>query len=227
MKYLIGILVLGASPAFATDYVAQQKFKDVIVEQKVVEFDDRYFYGIEGYYGVGQNIRQAQQIEATRQRDDEIRRLKIQIDVLTNILKTERSRNHAEVENGDDFRPIETPVQEEQPAEVPAEQRDPDAEYVSDKDLHGKVYRIFKDKCSACHGPDPDYSPELIGKDKLGFYLPSSDLSLADRAKIFDRVYGVGLEDRDLARMPKGDQPLTDEEVEVLRLYMLEKTQGE
>ena len=217
MRYSLAILLLGVSPAFATNYVQEkfvdhQQFNDVIIEQKVVNFDDRYYYGVNGYYDVANNIRERQAIELRRQDTERVRSLELQLETLIQLMKQNQGQQILADPKIDRPEPLNE--------EAKFRKEDINEEELGDN-LDAKVFGIFKNKCSACHGPNSDYSPELIGKDELGEYLPSSQLSLEDRISIYDRTKGVHLEERGLARMPKGDEPLTDDEVDALFLYLM------
>lgn len=215
MKF-ITILLLNLCLVFtanATDYVQQY-----VVGDKVVEYDNRYFSGLDGFFST-QNLVSQQQTEERLSKVEE--QLKTLIEILQNInsklgdgndsVDVEPSNPNSDGDNNDSDTPdnddTTTPTTPLNPGGEPSE-------------LDIAAYNIFSTKCTTCHGKteNNDGGLHLVDKGTESLFYQN----LATRVNIFDRVNGVGLEERGLSRMPKGGQ-LLDEEVETLRLWMVEE----
>lgn len=88
--------------------------------------------------------------------------------------------------------------------------------------LDEKVLALFKsNKCDTCHGEKATAGIQLVKDGQL------TDVMLAERVLIHNVTYGVGLEEQGKKLMPLNGEPLSDDDVETLRLWMLEKAEGE
>ncbi len=206
--YSITILLSIASNIWATPPLIYQ---NVVVPQRIVQFDANYFQGLNSYYAVGDKIRAEKATETT----SEVEFYKGQIDMLLKILATKQGIPVP----GTPIAPVPTPevpvagtVPEQPP--VPANTGDYQVTEV-DK----KVYNIFKSKCSRCHGDTKQDGGLALVKDNT---LQLVDIY--DRVEIYDRTLGLSLEARGKARMPKGGVALSDDEVETVRLWMVQES---
>lgn len=198
----------------ATDYIQQYT-----VPQKVIQFDSRYFSGIDGYFST-QNLVNQQQTE------ERLSNLEEQLKELTRILSEINSKlgkiNGPTNDDSTDVQP-DVPNSDgdsddtntDNNSNIPTEDGNVGGEPT---ELDIKSYTIFSTKCATCHGKEnSEGGLRLIDKETESLFYQN----LATRVNIFDRVNGVGLQERGLARMPKNGQ-LSDEEVETLRLWMVE-----
>lgn len=191
----------------------------IVVKQKVVEFDDRYFFGVDGYYGVTDNFYQRKIIEDGQRYQEQIDDLK------SELLKTQNQLLFQKT-----GKPVEEEVEivEKAPIRLKKIEGDIDTTKLTEdeKYLYSNTYKLFKAKCLSCHGYNDDYGVNLIGKDSGGEYLNNTGTSVGLAAIIFHRVQGVGLEEGE-TRMPKGDSPLTDDEVQVFYQFLINKAKKE
>lgn len=216
MKYVFClILSLLATPAMA-QVVYQQP---VVVQQKVVEFDSRYFLGDRGYYSTVENIKSERLTETVEGLKAEVQRLvgllqakDAQIDVLLKLLKgTGKDTPKVDIPTTPT---AEAPVPADKPAEAPVE---PDNGEYQSTELDEKVFAIFKAKCAQCHSE--------TNANKLVLYKKSNDAlidqPLEYRALIHKLVQGVDLDSGERS-MPPG-KPLEDTEVSILYKWMQEE----
>ncbi len=178
----------------------------VDILQKSVEFDAEYFLGLDGYYDV---VNELQEQEYVKDKDIILKQSE-QIDKLINLL--EQTLRQQQLNNG--IKPV-TPVQPESvepKPEIPT-------------DLNGKVFTIFSANCASCHGSDtPKAGLRLLGTDTDGTKR-LNNLSLSDRVRVYDHTAGINLKERGKKLMPLGKAPLSDAEVNILRLWMIAKAE--
>lgn len=207
MKTFLSILIIlfVASTTMATPPVFYQ-YQQVVVPQKVVQFDQAYFQGINGYYSVADKIKAEKQEE----KNVEIEFYKGQIDMLLKILANK---------NSGDKPIVVTPEQPETPPPAPQPQPNTPTSDYKVTEVDKQVYNIIKAKCAKCHGDTKqDGELALIKNDTLQL------VDIYDRVDIFDRVSGIGLQARNKTRMPKGSPALSDVEVESFRLWMIQES---
>lgn len=202
----------------------QFDFNDVIVQQKVVEFDSDYFLGVNGYYDVVNQL----QYEDQYQDQQLLQQKEAQIDRLIRLVEElVRDRQGSGPITQPEPQPVPQPQPqpEPQPWPEPAPQPQPEPTVPSpaaDTNLDKAVFEIFTANCRNCHGPDSAKAGlQLVGQDEDGTYW-LNDLPLWDRVDVHDRVNGVNLRERGLKRMPIGEI-LPDDEVEIIRLWVVQK----
>jgi len=176
----------------------------LIIKEKRVEFDYRVFAGSDGYYSLGDALKE----EYNEGVEKELIETKAQLDLALKLLHKKNMP----------MKPV-TPEDETNTDEVPETPEEPETEVPPSEytELDKKVYAIFRADCVSCHGTTPvNNSLSLLNSEGL------AQVSLAARNRIHDRVNAVGLKERGLAKMPKGNKTLSDEEVEIIRLWGLE-----
>jgi mono/diheme cytochrome c family protein len=208
MYYYTLLFLLLVGPVFGQHtFHKVQTVQQVVVPQRVVQFDSAYYLGLDGYYSVGDKIRQ----EKAQEKSDELTEAqkdreyyKGQVELLLKVLAAN---------NGAKLIPSNQPTPNE-PTEVTPQP--------TSGNYDDKVLEIFNAKCARCHGENKsDAGLSLVKNSKLQY----NNDTLADfkmREKIFDLVYGANLKERGLSQMPKGSS-LSDEEVEYIRLWMVTK----
>lgn len=192
MKYVIGCLIglfLMSTNLYATD---------VVVKQRVVQFDPNTFLGIQGYYSHGQNLR----VQKSQEEDEKLKLLKEQNEILKQMVN---ALLKGKVEGGAGGA---LPVNPEEPA-VP--------------ELETKVLEIYSTKCAKCHGDTKADGGLALVKDGKLVKDQNDGIELAIRNVVHHRVNGVSLSEGEV-RMPKGAPALSNEEVEVLRLWTIDKS---
>jgi len=212
---IIALSMTGVSLAggYGNRIVASPYVQNVDVKQKRVEFDSRYFLGIDGYYAVGEQIKHEKETTEL----DEVRRqneiLKAQLDVIIKLLGTGNGNAIPLPVNPNP----PTPAEEPEPA-TPAEQPADGAAYVPTA-LDKQAFDIFSASCKKCHSEGPnDNGLTLITKNGALRYLDA-----ADRFEVYNRVQGTHLEEQGKARMPKGSAALGDDKVKSLYLWLAEE----
>lgn len=223
MKIVIGFLIcaIGGS-ALAGGY--HYNYNNIaVVKQKIVEFDDRTYLGLDGYYSVGEQIREKARIEKIAE-DIELRTS------LKEVAKALQDQNKLSKEGNLKLElllkvlagekvpdPATKPVQPEQPEENPKDESKEEVE-TTDRDkateIDTKVYEIVKRDCASCHGKNSE-SIVLIKDDVL------QKPSLLGLIEIVKRVRGDNL--HGAARMPKGKAALSDADVKILEDWMFEE----
>jgi cytochrome c5 len=85
-------------------------------------------------------------------------------------------------------------------------------------ELQAKVNTLFKTKCFSCHSND---------KNGLDMFNDAGEVevSLADAVSIHYRVEGIALDGN--AMMPKGGKPLTNDEMTLVKKWLIKKAKGE
>jgi mono/diheme cytochrome c family protein len=181
--------------------------QNVVIPQKTIEFDKRYFQGQDYYYSVGEKLEK----NKVEEKDAQIEFYKGQLDLILKILA---AKTGVELTPGN----IPTPSPSPSPSPTPESPPSEEGEYKV-TELDKKVYSIFKNQCARCHGDTKqDGGIALIKNDVLQL------VDIFDRVEIHDRVNGIGLEARGKTRMPKGSSPLADAYVETLRLWAVEES---
>lgn len=181
----------------------------VVVKQRVVEFDARTFLGVDGYYSTINQIRAEKFQEQQAQYERILIEQKAQIQLLKELLGQGIIPN-----------PVTPEPVEPEPGPVPPKPIQPvdPGDYVPTQ-LDGAVFELFNNNCKKCHGKDDGAGGiKLIDAETDSLVL----LPLEWRAHVHDLVNGVNLKERDLRAMPPGN-PLNNEDVETLRLWMLEE----
>lgn len=201
------------------DHVVQQfnVVENVDVIQKQVQFDADYFLGMNGYYDVVNQL-QAQEINADK---DIILKQSEQVDRLIRLLEESLKQN---ISPSTDSNP--EPTQEE-PKEEPQDVGSTDQPTATNElaQLNQKVFTIFSENCSSCHGQSSQKAGlQLVGEEDSGEKW-LADLPLADRVSTYDHVAGINLQARGKKLMPLGGPALADEDVEAIRLWMVAKTE--
>lgn len=221
MKYILSLFILGvlvnSSEAQCFNNVCQpaqshnniqrlRVVEDVNVLQKRVEFDSQYFLGLEGYYDVGNQLQQ-QRIEQDR---DVISKQSQQLDRLLGLLEEIVKQKREGSPTKQKVPTVDLPDTNVEVGPSPNESSKIDI----------SVYKIFKESCFACHGTNsPKAGLQLVGDGWL------TDLSLEDRVLAYDHVAGINLKNRGKKLMPLGGPPLSDEDVELVRLWMIDKAE--
>jgi len=219
LKKLVGFLIVGlflAAPIFATDF----NRGNYDVRLKRVEFDSRYYLGLDGYYSVGQKLiddKCKEENEALKLRTV---KLEAQIELLIQLVKggTVAKPENPKVPNP---KPEPTdPTTPVTPTTPPPEPENPPDE-LEGTVLDGIVYEIFSTKCAKCH----DESKKSGGLQLINTANKTLVLhDLPDRVEIWDRVFGVDLAKRNKSSMPKGGPQMDDKSVESIRLWMIEES---
>lgn len=226
MKFLLStaILLSMVSSVFAGNHFFSNNVavkNQVIVDQKIVEFDARYFLGQPGYYTTLNQIKEERAEEDANSIKAENQALRAQIELLIKLC------------NGN--KPDPKPVEPTTPPVTPSEPTTPDEPttggdgdngggyYVTE--LDEKAYAIFKNKCAQCHSEKASKGDWGNGSPVVLYKKDTDTLVLQpieNRALIHEVVRRVGLDDKGLSAMPPGG-PLPDEDVEVLYQWMQEE----
>jgi len=201
------------------DHVVQQfnVVENVDVIQKQVQFDADYFLGMNGYYDVVNQL-QAQEINADK---DIILKQSEQVDRLIRLLEESLLKNSTSNASNDSQPTQEEPVEEPQDDTTTVESTETDGIV----QLNQKVFTIFSENCSSCHGQSSQKAGlQLVGEEENGEKW-LADLPLSDRVSTYDHVAGINLQARGKKLMPLGGPALADEDVEAIRLWMVAKTE--
>lgn len=169
-----------------------------VVQQRVVQFDPNTFLGVQGYYAHGQQLR-AQKLE---EEAELVKAVKEQNEILKQMVQ---ALMKGKVEGGTPPTPV-VPTPEE--PTVPA--------------LETAVLKIFTEKCAKCHGDTKADGGLTLIKDGKIVKDEEDKFEVSKRLIVHHRVNGVNLSEGE-TRMPKGN-PLSDEEVETLRLWAVDKS---
>lgn len=204
-------ICFGGTPYRSYGYYHQP----TIVKQKVVEFDADYFLGLKGYVIAGQKAE-----HNSHERD------KVRDEALLEALKALNKVLEGGVTAGGQM-----PVNPESPAPIPEPQQ-PSAE--SGTELDRKALAIFFRDCKTCHFDSKESGGVKLGetytrdgKEFARLFIEEDECrELAKRNLIHDSVNGVGLADRGKKLMPMSGDKLSDEDVETLRLWSLEKAEA-
>jgi hypothetical protein len=178
-----------------------------------VEFDNRYYLGLDGYYSVGQELITRDNAEKLQSLEKQLEKLSAQNEMLLKLLAGEKIPDVPTTKPVVPSPEPEVPVVPETPI-IPSEPENPTNEAT---EIDQKVYNIFSRRCTNCHGDlKQDGGLVLVKKGLL------QGLTLADRVEVHHRVNGVNLGHK--ARMPKGSTPLSDIEVEDIRMWVVEES---
>lgn len=183
-KFLIALSLIFciSTTAFATNP------STVVVPQRIVQFDQTYFNGLNGYYTVGQQIAQ----EKAASSEDKLDKIANQLEVLIKILA-----------GGQAPAPMPTPTPAPEPPK-PAEDQ-----------LTTQINTLFKTKCYSCHA-NTNNGLQIFDKDG------KVNVSLADAVNIHYRTEALGL-DKGETRMPKGGPPLTNNEMLLVKKWLIKQ----
>ena len=236
MKILIlmAILLLFPATSYAGGICRQnicapriQQFNTVEqfnVLQKNVEFDADYFVGYDGYYDTVNELN-AREYSTDKdillQKDEQLNRIIGLLETLINQktggtapLPIPAPQPSDPPENIPDWTEVDPPADDDgwEKPEEPA---------IGDEGLNVLTYNIFKNSCAKCHSEDnPEGGLSLVGGE--GELM---NLSLAQRVLVYDHTAGIDLARRQKKLMPLGKSPLSDADVETLRLWMIDKAE--
>src|SRR3990167_493950 len=194
-KWLGGCLLvcLLVTPAVrATDFNRQ----NVIVRQKIVEYDPRYYLGLDGYYSVGQKI-QADEQSAT------LNDISSKLDVLIQLLS--RGQN------------LPTPVEPLKPKEPrqpenPTTPENPDGLEPTALDIN--AYNIFSTNCASCHNENKKGGRlQLVNAANKSLIYQD----LVTRVLIEKAVFS--------GKMPLSGKKLSDKDVDALKKWIQEEAE--
>lgn len=118
-----------------------------------------------------------------------------------------------QLRDADDRRPTPGPEPRPEPVPGPVDRPDPTPAPPSDDELTDRVFDILETNCAACHTQGDEKKIAIF--DDIGDLL---DLTADQKWKIWDRVDGSNLP-RDKV-MPKNGEPLSDEDVAILREWV-------
>jgi hypothetical protein len=215
MKYFIGLLAVlflvssaGASPYYVNNYQANNK---VNVTLKRVEFDSRYFLGLDGYYSVGQTIHDKLQQDKYEQLRKEHEELKSLLQQIQNSLDNGNT--------GPVSPPNEPSPTPEQPTPDPVEPPVDDEPYIA-TELDKVVYGVFKTHCAQCHNEsNKKGGVQLVNKGNGSLlYQPLETRVLIDWV-----TRGIELNKHDKKLMPLNGKPLSEPDSNAIYLWMQEE----
>jgi len=194
-KYLLGFLAVaiigGASYIYATDSVVE-------IQQKRVIFNNQdYFLGSDGYYKVGEGIKQEKEVQVA---EDKLDRISSQLDILIRLF------------SGGKLEPVPTPTPVPQPTPEPVPQPVPQPVPTLDK-VTADAHSILKTKCFNCHKVNGASEFKIFDKDG------NVHVTLPQVVDIHYRTEGLGFEPGTVL-MPKGGQPLTTDEMVTLKKWL-------
>lgn len=200
MKYCIHIFLLCMlvpGVMFAGHGHFVQPVQNVQVIQRQVQFDSNYILGTSGYLAHGQNLIAQKEKET----DESLKAL------LGQLIEELRRRNGTNDTN------------DAGNAQKPAVPAIPEAPVDDTNPLEKEVLAIYNAQCIKCHGDTKqDAGLKLVENGKL------VDIGDAGRILVHHRVNGINLDVASgEARMPKGSPSLSDNDVEAIRLYMVEQ----
>lgn len=186
--------------------------EQVDILQKKVEFDSKYFLGLDGYYDV---VNELQAREYVKDKDIILKQAE-QLDKLISLL--EQALKQKKINNGN--QPV-TPANPDLSPSIPKPEKQPQ----DLSDLNTKVFNIFSVSCVSCHGnTSPKKGLQLVGTESNGTKW-LNNLSLDKRVLVYDHTAGIKLKERGKKLMPLGGEPLSDADVEILRLWMIAKAE--
>ncbi len=126
--YFLGLILSSfvvTNSAYATNpYVVQQQ---VVVPQRIIQYDNTYFSGVQGLYKVGEQIAQERQASTSSASDDKLDRLANDLEALINVLKSGKT------------------------GPAPSEVVPPAPEKPKESTLDDKITNLFRSKCLGCH----------------------------------------------------------------------------
>lgn len=197
------LLTLGSN-TYANNYNFAFNGKEIVnVIEKRVQINPDLFLGLDGYYALGESInveKQAELDDGFKALVDENRKLQAKLDVLIQILSGGAT-------------PAPTPAPNEgsepvTPTQPPVEPKNT---------LNDQVYKLFKQQCFVCHKTNAN-GLQLFNEDGTGL----ADLSLSDAVTIHHRTEGIVLHEGETL-MPKGKQPLSADEMKLVKRWLFEK----
>lgn len=207
-KVILGIIVLvlvGMGAVYAGNGYYSHNYDEparIIIRDKVVEYDPDYFLGAEGYYKLGDELRE--KFTQRKASEAEMRLLLLEKQIELMKLELQKSKN-CKPETPDVAAP-----------EVPAEPEAPTTN-------NAAIVELVKARCYNCHGgPQTKGNLVLMKDEKL------VDLTLAQVDKVeIHTFFDEAAKDAGLTQMPKGGKPLTDDELKIIRKWRQDKVLGE
>ena len=199
------LIVSFAVPVFATHFYGNGHAQNVIVKQKIVEFDNRDYLGLDGYFRVGDQLdnRYPIYVDDNNQLEQNLgEKLDKVIEKLdgTNI----RIETLLKILAGED-----ATIPEPKPESGPVENEVGEPTDVSEIDA--KVYDLVALKCAKCHNEKNDGGGLVMMK---GDVLQRPPLAMMDL--IVHLTEATDLKEGEV-RMPKGSGPLTDDELKTFK----------
>lgn len=215
MKYLlitsIMFISLIANEAYANHFNFVVRNQDIVnVIEKRVQINADTFLGLDGYYAIGDTIdaeKQGEYTDKLAELEAKVNQFEAKIDILISILSGKT--------------PTPTPAPADNTPPTDDGTTEP-AEPVEPKGLEGEVYKLLRANCYSCHKTDGN-GLRLFTEDGKSL----ATLSLNDVVNIHHRTEGIVLHDGETL-MPKGKQPLSADEMKLIKRWMFEKAiQGE
>jgi mono/diheme cytochrome c family protein len=212
-KYIILAILLIPSIALAGGYGINHGFynNQTIIKERQVEFNGDTFLGLDGYYSHGQALKaKYDAIEAQEEREH-LKAVKEQNEILRKMLEELLKRQ------GGGGQP--NPEEPQTPTPPPANN--------NLSGLDADVYALFKEKCSKCHGDArADGGLKMVSNDTLAEDIAGfTPKAFARRTLIEQRTEATHLNGD--ARMPKGSPPLDQEQVDLIKNWVIEKSKTE
>lgn len=212
MKKIVFLMFLATLVGIGTVYAGGYGYNNVvdynnaariIIRDKVVEYDPDRFLGVEGYYRLGEHLSEKSEAEKSTKHELELELLQKQIDLLKLQMEAAAKAGAKPMPKPE----VETPVEPEAPKV---------------ENTYEAVTLLFSQKCSKCHGDTKkDGGLQLIKSGAL------VDIGADEREKVFLRTFFPEcVEKEGLAKMPKGGKALTDEEMNVVFKWQLDKSLG-
>ncbi len=184
-KGIVALLIMGllVGSTFGTD---------VIIQQKRVIFDPNYFVGAEGYYKVGEQIKQ----EKEEINLDKLDRILSNLEILIKLL--------GQAKGGVTPPVVPVPQPEPEPVPEPDDNLDP---------VTKRAHEILKARCYNCHKRGSSNGFEMFDKDG------KVSLSLPQVVNVHYRVEGLGFEPG-TTLMPKGGAPLSNDDMLTIKKWL-------
>lgn len=222
-----GLLLLAVSSIYANDDIFIAPQQQVVVPRKQISIRSDLYLGQDGYYSM-QNLQaqrrmQEQMQKSQEQYDDKLNTLIDQQKQITNLLGKvvellggEKPSTPEEPPTDNDPGPVNPP---EGGDDIP--EPNPGANPNQPTDLDRKVFDIVKTNCARCHtGEDSRGGFKILERvDGTALLL---DLFVEERVLIYDSVANINLKNRGKKLMPLGGQMLPEDDIETLRLWMVE-----
>ncbi len=224
-------------------------YNQVVVLEKQVVFDSRYYLGQPAYYAIGQNFQapsfalatQAQALNglgtSLKTINDNIITVSGKLDTLTNAINQIQPLQPVPPPVVPPSPPTPTPEPPQPsptpnptpnpeptptppPSPTPQPTPNPQPNPNDTTELDKLIYPIVQSKCASCHGPELHKGDLILFKDGV-LQKPA----LADLILIAHRVEGTDLEDGE-TRMPAGKPALPDNEVKLFKLWAVEEAKA-
>ncbi len=204
---------VGEATTYTQQNVGYAQNQKVLIKQRVVEFDPRYYLGLNGYYTIGSEIAERRHTEQLEALQEEHRLLKQQIQTLIDTIN--RQPNPQVPQN-----PAPVPVPVEPEPQVPANPPPVDNGTYVPTSLDKAVYGIFKAKCASCHNENKKSGNIQLVNTQNGALL---NQPLESRVLIERVIRGVDLKEDGLKLMPLNGQPLNEEDLKVIYKWAFEE----